>query len=325
MQLPRDAFACRVTHWELVGDVTIVFELDGAAAGQTYAPGAHLELLLEAGPRQYSLCNRPGRCFRLAVQREAHGRGGSIEVFERVQRGEALWVRGPNNVFAASSLMRTEHALLIAGGIGITPILAMAYARFDAGLPFTLHYSGRHARDMAFVSELKAMAALRPDLASIHLYCTRDAGGRRADLAESLGMYDARTEVFLCGSGRLLDAVQDAAFALGWPEEAIHFERFSAELPKPQAGDAEFQVEIASTGQRITVGAEETVADALARSGVVIPISCAAGVCGSCRTRLLSGEADHRDLFYSPEEQAGQTEFTPCCSRAHSPLLVLDL
>jgi len=324
--LSPDAFLCDVVSYQIVGQETMVLTLKPRDAQQScgYPPGAHLELQLEAGPRQYSLCSHDAAHYRLAIRCEIQGRGGSLEVFERARQHEPLWVRGPFNHFDSGALHAAARVKLIAGGIGITPILAMAHALDRQKQPFELHYSARHADEMVFSEEIRSLASGQPQSIA-RLYASKDPGGSRPDLADILGPFDAGTQVYICGPNRMIEALQDAAFALGWPDEHIHFERFSADAPVPQPGDTAFEILIASTEQKIRVEREQTVADALADAGITIPISCAAGVCGSCRTRILAGTPDHRDLFFTPEEQARNDEFTPCCSRSHSSVLMLDL
>ncbi|WP_165855656.1 PDR/VanB family oxidoreductase [Marinobacter sp. JSM 1782161] len=318
-----DSQRTRVIGRRIVASNVVMLELvpiDGTPVA-AFSAGAHIELLLEAGARQYSLFNAPHErdVYRIAVRREEDGRGGSAEVFDRLVEGDTLSVRGPFNHFSMAA--DSGEAVLIAGGIGITPILAMAEQCRTDGTTFELHYAGRGRQHMAFAEQL-----LGDDWqAQSRLYAPDLDGPGQLDVAQVIPEPAAGKHLYVCGPAGLIEAVQVAARDKGWPESRVHFERFGADAPQPADGDQPFELEIASSGQRIVVGAQETAADALARAGVVIPTSCGSGVCGSCCTRIKEGTPDHRDLYFSPEEQARGDQFTPCCSRAVTAVLVLDL
>ncbi|HZX88793.1 MAG TPA: PDR/VanB family oxidoreductase, partial [Reyranella sp.] len=220
-----------------------------------------------------------------------------------------------------------QPPLLLAGGIGVTPVLCMALELTAAGLDFELHFSGRSLEHMAFLPLLRSGVFGH----RVHLYADDGRGVAPMDLPTLLGSGKPGRHLYVCGPGGMIDAADRIAREQGWTGDHIHFERFGAPaaLPPGTAADGEtceaFEVEIASTGRRIPIAADQSIVTALAAAGVHIPMSCEVGVCGSCRTRVLAGVPDHRDLLLSPEEQAANTEFTPCCSRSKTPLLVLDL
>ena len=322
-QLDLSSFSVRVAHRHTVGDDIVVLDLvasDGLPL-PPFTAGAHVELQLQAGPRQYSLCNDPrdASCYRIAVHRVANGRGGSAEVYDAVQPGQLIPVRGPFNHF--EMVPGATEVLLLAGGIGITPVLAMAHSCHAQSLPFALHYSGRTLARMAFAQELLD-SPLAPH---VQLHADDGQGAQPLALDATIGAHTPGKHLYVCGPQGMIEAVRASAKAQGWPDASVHFEHFGSNAAAPRADDGSFEVQLASSGRCIRIAPEQTVAQALQAEGIHIPVSCGAGVCGACRTRIVAGTPDHRDLFYSPEEQARGDEFTPCCSRALSPVLVLDL
>lgn len=321
---PGHWFDLRVTALRQETRDIAVFDLAPADGGllPAFTAGAHLEVRIGAMVRHYSLCSLSDdrRRWRIAVQREAAGRGGSLQLCAQLREGGTLQVRGPFNHFALQHGV-AHPPLLLAGGIGVTPVLAMALELTARGADFELHYSGRALERMAFVPLLRSGAFGH----RAHLYADDGKGAPALDLARLLGRGRPGRHLYVCGPGGMIDAAERIARAQGWAADHIHFERFGAAAPAPLAGDGTFEVEIASSGRRIPIAADQSVAQALCAAGVQIPLSCEAGVCGSCITRVLAGVPDHRDLLLSPEEQAAGDRFTPCCSRAKTPVLVLDL
>lgn len=305
----------------------VVFDLalaDGATLPE-FTAGAHLEVKVDGLIRHYSICSPPENRahYRIAVQRETAGRGGSMRLCDTVGPGDTLEVRGPFNHFALQ-VPAAQPPLLLAGGIGVTPVLCMALELTAAGLDFELHFSGRSLEHMAFLPLLRSGVFGH----RVHLYADDGRGVAPMDLPTLLGSGKPGRHLYVCGPGGMIDATDRIAREQGWAGDHIHFERFGAPPTQPPAAGEvceAFEVEIASTGRRIPIAADQSIVHALAAAGVHIPMSCEVGVCGSCRTRLLAGVPDHRDLLLSPEEQAANTEFTPCCSRSKTPLLVLDL
>ncbi len=298
----------------------VSFELiaeDGSPLPEAEA-GAHIDVHTGNGmTRQYSICNAPGetRGYRIGVLKDPASRGGSAWMHDQLQEGDRLSISTPRNLFPLSD---TEApSLLLAGGIGITPILAMAYTLSERNAPFQLHYCTRSRERTAFLDEIEHATFA----SQVTLHHDQE---NRLDLTSLLGSTDTATEIYVCGPEGFLKAVLDTAREYGWAEEKLHFEYFAA-APSNRADDSAFEVRLASTGQTFTVPADGNVLSTLEDQGIEIPKSCEQGVCGSCLTGVIEGEPDHRDHFLTPQESLANDRFTPCCSRAKSGTLVLDL
>jgi vanillate O-demethylase ferredoxin subunit len=284
-----------------------------------FAAGSHIDVTLPAGiTRQYSLCNPPAERNRycIAVLKEPASRGGSQGLHNAVHEGDTLVISAPRNHFALAH-DATRH-LLLAGGIGITPILCMAERLALAQESFDLHYCGRSEERMAFLERVRSFEGR----STLHV----DGGpsDQRIDLETVLQSPTPGTHLYVCGPKGFMDVVLSTARRLNWSEESLHYEFFSGGVIDTDL-DGAFEVRVASTGQVLVVAAGDTVTDVLARAGVNVMTSCEQGVCGTCITRVLEGTPDHRDLYLTPEEQAKNDQFTPCCSRSKSRVLVLDL
>ncbi|SEB22429.1 PDR/VanB family oxidoreductase [Variovorax sp. YR216] len=285
-----------------------------------FSAGSHIDVHVAPGLiRQYSLSNDPAERhrYRIAVLREIASRGGSAGMHERVRPGDLLRVSSPRNHFA---LAEAPRSLLLAGGIGVTPILAMARSLHAQGRPFEMHYCGRSASRMAFLDEIA-----QAGFASSVVIHADDVPEQKFDAQAVLANRSEGTRLYVCGPTGFMDHVLETARRLGWPDEQLHREYFAGVGAAPLATDSSFEVRIASTGLSCQVPAGKTVIEVLAAHGVEVPTSCEAGVCGTCLTRVLQGTPDHRDTFLTDAERAANDQFTPCCSRALSPLLVLDL
>jgi vanillate O-demethylase ferredoxin subunit len=298
------------------------FELaraDGAPL-PAFSAGSHIDVQVPGGlTRQYSLCNDSGEQhrYRIAVLRDPASRGGSVAMHDAVHEGHVLHISEPRNHFP---LHHAAHSLLFAGGIGVTPLLCMAQRLAAIGADFMLHYCTRSPERTAFLREIGAAAFA--DRARFHF----DSGppGQKLDAPALLARPDPGTRLYVCGPPGFIDHVVGTAKARGWNGDQIHLEYFSA-APQDTSGDRAFDVRIASTGKTYTVPAGRSVVKALQDHGVEILTSCEQGVCGTCITRVLEGEPDHRDMYFTEEEKAKNDQFTPCCSRARSGMLVLDL
>lgn len=296
-----------------------------------FTAGAHIDFFFRDGSvRQYSLCNDPHerKRYLIAVLREADGRGGSQALHERVHVQRQVYVGAPRNNFPLRQDAR-RHVLL-AGGIGVTPMMSMLAELRDAGADYALHYCTKAPAFTAFRPELAPLVA--DGRAVVH----HDGGdpGKGLDIAGLLRDHEAGTHLYYCGPAGFMRAA--AAATAHWPEGTVHFEYFTAAAaPRTSITQAElsavddgavgigFQVEIASTGATYFVPNDKSIVQVLAEHGIQVEVSCQSGLCGTCTTRYLSGEVDHRDLVL-PDDQ--RSEFlTVCCSRAKSRVLVLDL
>ena len=295
-----------------------------AADGQplpAFSAGSHVDVHLPGGLiRQYSLCNSSGENHRyqIAVLKDANSRGGSKAMHEQVKVGDVLQISAPKNHFMLAH-EATRH-LFLAGGIGVTPILCMAERLTTTGADFQMHYCTRSAERTAFRARITE-SGLAP---KVTFYFDDAVPEHKLDIAELLAKPETGVHVYVCGPKGFMNAVLDTARGSGWSEAQLHYEFFGADV-SPVATDESFEVQVASSGQIVTVGKEQTILDALAAAGVEILSSCEQGVCGTCLTRVIEGVPDHRDMYLTPEEQVANDQFLPCCSRSKSARLVLDI
>lgn len=289
---------------------------DGGAL-PAFTAGAHVDLHLPGGlARPYSICNDPAETHRyvLGVLLEIDSRGGSRAVHE-LREGQVLQISTPRNRFPLEPGARRH--VLIAGGIGITPILAMARQLGREGADFELHYASSSQARMAFREEIEMSSWA----GAAHFH----TGDNRLDIERLLALQAGDVHVYACGPKRLIDAVTGAATRLGWAGARVHHEFFSGDTPAQSAENRAFEIELARSGRIIPVAADQSAAAALIAAGVPLLTSCEQGVCGTCLTPVLQGQVEHRDLYLTPEEQAANDQFLPCCSRALGARLVVDL
>lgn len=297
------------------GDVRIItFRHPVKPRLPAYQPGAHIDLHLPSGlVRQYSLLgdHKDHSRYVVGVKREANGRGGSAWLHENLGVGDRLPVSAPRSHFA---LAEGERHLLLAGGIGITPILSMARSLSDSGKPFTLHYFARSRSVTPLLAEIGQ--ALGPASVSLHF---DDEPDTRIDLGALLAKRAAGEQLYYCGPPGFMAAVE--RFSSDWPEDVVNFEAFAAPpdetfVPEP------FVIRLASSGAELQVLAEETALSVLRAAGVSLASSCENGACGSCECGYVGGTPLHRDGVLKPRARANR--FIPCVSRAKGTL-TLDL
>jgi vanillate O-demethylase ferredoxin subunit len=290
-----------------------------------WTAGAHIDVqtLDHSGrsvQRQYSLCGEPNDAtWRIAVLDAPDARGGARWLHAVATPGEHLRVSAPRNNFRLHE--GAEPSILVAGGIGITPILAMARALHARGAAFMLHYYARDAATAAFLPTLLASPFVAQTVVSLD--SMPDA--QRHPLARIFEGAPAASRVYLCGPTGFMEAVMQEARAHGVSADRIHREQFESAEADTGTDDRPFDLLIRSTGQVVPVARGVTAVAALAQAGIDIVVSCEQGLCGSCVTRIVDGTPEHRDAFMLPEEHARNDCFTPCCSRALSARLVLDL
>lgn len=284
-----------------------------------FEAGAHLEIQLPNELlRSYSLLGAPGEtdCYRIAVHHSPATTGGSRYMHEFLTEGMLLQTTAPRNHFALNE--KAAHTCLIAGGIGITPLMAMAHRLSELGKPWELYICARTPEHAAFVDELRALAERSGN--RLHCHFDQTPGGKSLDIAALVQASAPDTHFYCCGPNRMLTAFETATIDC---RERAHVEYFA---PKAEAAlEGGFEVELAKSGRVLHVPAGHSILDIVSEAGVNVLTSCREGICGSCETRIIEGRADHRDSVLTPEEQAENTSMMICCSGARSSRLVLDL
>ena len=316
-ELPK-MMPLRVTRNDKIADGIHLLEFrdTGGKPLPEFSAGAHITIRTPNGTmRKYSLCNDPaerGR-YAVAIKREVNGRGGSINLIDGVKAGDELMVAPPVNDFELPQ--RATDFLFIAGGIGVTPFMAMIREAKAAGKRFRLFYCSRSPETTAFIDELSA-----PEFKdSVVIHYDYGDSSRSLDLKPILAERKNREHLYCCGPRPLMEAVR--TLTDHWSSAAVHFEAFSdAETHK--ATDKAFKVKLAKSGDVLDVPVTKTVLEAMREHGLEVPSSCETGTCGTCRTKLLSGEADHRDLCLAEHEKADNIMI--CVSRAKSDEITID-
>lgn len=304
----------------LIAETIVLLDLQHPDASElpAFMAGAHLLIDLPGGlSRAYSLCNDPDerRRYQIAVNLAPDSRGGSRAVHELLQMGQRLSVSLPRNHFPLEE--SAQHSVLLAGGIGITPLLAMARRLQALGRSWEMHYSTRSPARCAFKTELET-GPLAP---RTRLYF--DAGpGTPMDVKTLLTRASADSYLYVCGPAGLIDHALALGREAGWPSAHLHSERFGLEQA-PQSGTRAFRLVLARSGLTLEVPPDQTVVHVLREAGIDVPTSCEQGVCGTCITDVLAGRPDHRDQCL--DEGLRTTCFTPCCSRAMDDTLTIDL
>jgi phthalate 4,5-dioxygenase reductase subunit len=281
-----------------------------------FSAGAHIAIQAPNGLlRKYSLCNDPAERDRylVAIKREANGRGGSCNLIDNTKAGDELMVAPPVNDFGLPP--RAQDFLFIAGGIGITPIMAMIREVLRQGKRFRLFYCSRSPETTAFLDELSA-----PEFKNqVTIHCDQGDPARSLDLKPVLAERKNREHLYCCGPRPLMEAVRNMTDH--WSSTAVHFEAFSeAETHKPT--DKPFKLRLARSGEVLDVPTTKTILEVLRDRGLEVPSSCETGTCGTCRTKMLAGEADHRDLVLAEHERADTIMI--CVSRAKGDEITID-
>ncbi|NUZ06137.1 PDR/VanB family oxidoreductase [Piscinibacter koreensis] len=315
-----DLLALRLRQIRLEADGVASYELV-AADGRVLPPftaGAHVDLHLpEQRVRSYSLVNDPAERHRyvIAVQLDRDGRGGSRWLHGVPRVGDVLQASSPINDFALDA--SDAPAVLVAGGIGITPIVSMLHRLVKLGRPWRLHYAARSREQAAFLDAVERLAGDAPSRVSLHL----GAGDPRLDLRAVIAQAPPDAHLYCCGPARMID--EFVALAAGRAPTQVHVERFAAASEAATGGG--FEVVLKKSGQRFLVEPGKTILDTLLDHEVEVQYSCSSGVCGTCRTPVLEGTPDHRDDYLSDDEKRANDSIMVCCSGSRSKTLVLDL
>lgn len=329
-----ETFMARVTAASTPAPGLRVIELSAPDGGQLpgFAPGAHLSVRIPPNRtdrplemwRSYSLVAFPDELtadpamprplYRLGILREAGGKGGSRYMHDDLRLGDTLTLRLPPNGFPLEA--PRDGIQLVAGGIGITPLATMASALSNAGVSCTLHYTCRQAAQHLFTERLAALPGC-----DLRLHADEDPASAFS-VAGFLDGLAVSTPLYICGPAGLIAAVTQGALARGWDSAAIHSELFAEAAPG--AGDAPFQVRLASSGAVLTVPADKTLLDVLVEAGAFVMYDCRQGHCGLCSVPVLSGEVIHNDIFLAEDQRAAGDVMQACVSRGRG-LLSLDL
>ncbi len=307
---------------EADGIATFEFRRDGGGELPPFTAGAHIDVHIAPGcVRQYSLCNDPRERHRyvVAVLREEAGRGGSRAMHDSLRVGQTVVLGAPRNFFPL--VREARRHLLIAGGIGVTPMMAMAAELQSSQADFFLHYCTRSPERTAFRQRVEAL--VEAGRAAIH----HDGGdpSRGLDLAALLRQHEAGTHMYYCGPAGFMKAAGDAASH--WPPGSVHAEHFSkpaeSAAPSGQVPNSAFRIQLARSGLDLEVPADKTIVDVLREHDVFIETSCTQGYCGTCLTRYVAGEPEHRDTVLDDDDRK---EFVlVCCARSRTSTLKLDL
>lgn len=297
-----------------------VFELerhDGSPL-PPFDAGAHIDVDVGGGMiRQYSLCGVPGETtrYRIGVLNDPASRGGSRAIHRNFTTGVEVRISPPRNHFPLD--VAAERTVLIGGGIGITPMIAMSHALKAATRPFELHYCGRSRAQVGFLDELAEHFA-----AEAHFHFDDEPEDRRFIARDCLTGQPDGTHVYVCGPSGFMDWVIASAREAGYPDRRIHFEYFGADV---DTHGAAFEVVAGRSGLVVPVGENTTIIEALAAAGIKVRKSCEQGVCGTCLCDVIEGVPDHKDKFLTEDEKAANDQIVVCCSRSKTPRLVLDI
>lgn len=278
-------------------------------------PGAHISLMLPNGvERQYSLTNYGDALteYVVGVKLDPASRGGSLFMHNQLRVGTEIKVEGPINNFPL--VEDAEHVVLLAGGIGVTPLYCMAQRMVELGRSWEMHYSTRSRADAAFLKELE-------QLSQVHFHFDEEEDGKFLDVPGIVAKVPQNAHLYCCGPKPMLEAFEKACE--GRPSDHIHVEYFT---PKYEAADeGGFTVVLARSGKEVVVPEGKTILQVVRDAGVDVPFSCEEGICGACETRVIEGIPDHRDSILTDSERAENATMMICCSGSKGPRLVLDI
>ena len=304
----------RAIKWEAPGVLSLELTAPDLAPLPVFEPGAHVDLTLPDGTvRQYSLCGDPADTshYRLGV-RDIGGGQVSGFIHRELRPGTLVTLSLPRNNFP---LVDSKRYIFIAGGIGITPLIPMMRQASAAGRPWTLLYCNRRDDAAPFVAEIGSLGG--------HVSLHSSESGTRLDLAQRLAQAEEDTLIYCCGPERLMTAVEEATQA--WPPGSVRFEWFRPRARSADETSDSFEVVCQASGTTVTVRAGKSILDALFEAGIDVPCSCQQGICGTCETRVISGDVDHRDSILSEDERAANQSMMICVSRGRGSRLVLDV
>jgi len=297
----------------------VLVDPDGESLEQ-FDAGAHIDVFLGNDlMRQYSLCSDPMDNFhyQIAVLLDEKGRGGSKTLHEKSRAGETITISLPSNHFPLA--MGASRHLLLAGGIGVTPMIAMIHELETRGEVYEMHFCTRSPETTAF----KKLLAPRIEKGHVHVHHDNGDPSQGLDIVGLLCEQPSGSHLYFCGPGGFMDAVKSAS--AHWDDGTVHFEYFSAPSDNntDKTANTAFLVKIKDTGEVFEVPADKSIANVLRDSGIPIDTQCENGYCGTCLTRYVEGEPDHRDVVLDDDDR--EQFMLICCSRAKSPMMVLDI
>ena len=295
----------------------LVLAASNGVALPAWTPGAHVDLISNGFRRKYSLCGaqEDRGTLQVVIQREAQGRGGSRHFCDSLEVGQTLQLSGPKNLFKLDET--AQRFILIAGGIGITPMVAMADRLKQLGKAYEVHYAGRSRNTMALLDRMQ-----KDHGENLHLYIK--AEGHRMALAATLSGVRADTRVYACGPNRLIEELE--SLSEYWPEGTLHFEHFSADgSALDPSKEHSFVAYLKDSNVEVAVPADRTLLQALQSAGFDVPCDCNEGLCGTCEVSVLDGDIDHRDKVLTKTERTANKRMLACCSRASKEKIILAL
>jgi vanillate O-demethylase ferredoxin subunit len=311
----------RIQRRKNIAEDVVCLDLVPAAGGNfpPFTAGSHVDLYVsDSIIRQYSISNDPAdpSCYRLAIYREPQSRGGSKAIHENFRVGDMVRISRPRNNFELSG--NDGKVVLAAGGIGVTPVLSMAYRLAAEGRDFTLHLCARSMARAPFLEEI----ASGPFASRFRLHLDDGPLEQRFSAPDVFAEAGPASSVYICGPQGFMTFVTDAAKTAGISAGNVHIESF---VPAAFSDENEFEVVAAQSGKTVIVKHDQSIADALEAAGITPLLSCEQGICGTCLTRVLSGEIDHRDSYQTEAEKQKNDRIAICCSRAKSRQIVLDI
>jgi len=286
-----------------------------------YTAGSHIDVHCGKGIiRQYSLCGMPDdrKHYMIAVKREDTSRGGSEQMHDEITIGQALEIGSPRNNFPLDEA--ASHVTLLAGGIGITPIIAMADRLHTLSIPFKLHYFSRSDQHAAFRDRMQSGGYA----SSVKFHFGLDVPQTTECLRSIFKQRPTEGQTYICGPGPFMDSAEKIA-GQNWPTDSIHLERFSANPALTGGTTKPFTLELAQSGLTFEIGANETILNVLEENDFEAPFSCEQGVCGTCVTDVIAGTPEHRDSFLNEKDRASGKRMCICVSRAAGRKITLDL
>lgn len=309
----------RSIRWQAQGICSFELEDPEGRTLESPEPGAHVDVHLPGGVvRSYSLAGDPKdqTHWLMGVLREPKSRGGSLAMHEKVRAGDLIEVGALRNAFPMAK--HAKHSILLAGGIGITPLKSMAHVLADSGASFELHYCARAQSHVAFAKELQEVVPHD----RLHFHFDGGEPSKGLDIQALLKEVSPGTHVYYCGPAGFMNACAQASSH--WPQEAVHCEHFKAPETAPlDLPDGGFEVRLVKSGETIQVGPDQTIVRAIELTGRRVATSCLSGLCGACKVTYVDGEVDHRDYILNDEERTHC--LTVCVSRAKGKTLSLDL